>query len=42
MNASTLQRGMTLVELMVALTIGLGVVLMAGRLLVLANGAYAA
>jgi type IV pilus assembly protein PilW len=36
------QRGMTLVELMVALTIGLGIVLMAGRLLVLANGAYAA
>jgi type IV pilus assembly protein PilW len=33
---------MTLVELMVALTIGLGIVLMAGRLLVLANGAYAA
>jgi len=36
------QRGSTLVELMVALTIGLGIVLMAGRLLVLANGAYAA
>jgi type IV pilus assembly protein PilW len=36
------QRGMTLVELMVALTTGLGIVLMAGRLLVLANGAYAA
>jgi len=36
------QHGMTLVELMVALTIGLGIVLMAGRLLVLANGAYAA
>jgi type IV pilus assembly protein PilW len=36
------QHGMTLVELMVALTIGLGIVLMAGHLLVLANGAYAA
>ncbi len=36
------QRGLTLVELMVALTMGLGIVLMAGRLLVLANGAYAA
>jgi type IV pilus assembly protein PilW len=36
------QRGLTLVELMVALAIGLGIVLMAGRLLVLANGAYAA
>jgi type IV pilus assembly protein PilW len=35
------QHGMTLAELMVALTIGLGIVLMAGRLLVLANGAYA-
>jgi type IV pilus assembly protein PilW len=34
--------GMTLAELMVALTIGLGIVLAAGRLLVLANGAYAA
>lgn len=34
--------GMTLAELMVALAIGLGIVLMAGRLLVLANGAYAA
>ncbi len=33
---------MTLAELMVALAIGLGVVLAAGRLLVLANGAYAA
>ena len=36
------QHGMTLVELMVALTIGLGIALMAGRLLVLANAAYAA
>lgn len=36
------QHGMTLAELMVALTVGLGIVLMAGRLLVLANGAYAA
>jgi type IV pilus assembly protein PilW len=36
------QRGMTLAELMVALAIGLGIVLAAGRLLVLANGAYAA
>jgi len=34
--------GMTLAELMVALAIGLGIVLAAGRLLVLANGAYAA
>lgn len=34
--------GMTLAELMVALAVGLGIVLMAGRLLVLANGAYAA
>ena len=42
MNALRHQRGLTLVELMVALTIGLGIVLMAGRLLVLANGAYAA
>ena len=42
MNAWIHQRGLTLVELMVALTIGLGIVLMAGRLLVLANGAYAA
>ncbi len=42
MSASIHQRGMTLAELMVALTIGLGIVLMAGRLLVLANGAYAA
>ncbi|KQV36136.1 hypothetical protein ASC93_23330 [Massilia sp. Root335] len=33
---------MTLAELMVALAIGLGIVLAAGRLLVLANGAYAA
>ena len=36
------QRGMTLAEMMVALAIGLGIVLAAGRLLVLANGAYAA
>jgi type IV pilus assembly protein PilW len=36
------QGGMTLAELMVALAIGLGIVLAAGRLLVLANGAYAA
>jgi type IV pilus assembly protein PilW len=36
------QRGLTLAELMVALAIGLGIVLAAGRLLVLANGAYAA
>ena len=42
MSPSIRQRGMTLAELMVALTIGLGIVLMAGRLLVLANGAYAA
>jgi type IV pilus assembly protein PilW len=42
MNPLIDQRGMTLAELMVALTIGLGIVLMAGRLLVLANGAYAA
>ena len=35
------QRGMTLVEMMVALAIGLAVVLGAGRLLVHANGAYA-
>jgi type IV pilus assembly protein PilW len=34
--------GMTLAELMVALAVGLGIVLMAGRLLLLANGAYAA
>jgi len=34
--------GMTLAELMVALAVGLGIVLMAGRLLVVANGAYAA
>jgi type IV pilus assembly protein PilW len=33
---------MTLAELMVALAVGLGIVLMAGHLLVLANGAYAA
>jgi type IV pilus assembly protein PilW len=37
----TRQRGLTLVELMVALAIGLGVLLAGGRLLVLANGAYA-
>jgi len=36
------QGGTTLAELMVALAIGLGIVLAAGRLLVLANGAYAA
>jgi type IV pilus assembly protein PilW len=36
------QRGMTLAELMVALAVGLAIVLAAGRLLVLANGAYAA
>ena len=36
------QRGITLAEMMVALAIGLGIVLAAGRLLVLANGAYAA
>jgi type IV pilus assembly protein PilW len=42
MMPSIRQRGMTLAELMVALTIGLGIVLMAGRLLVLANGTYAA
>ena len=34
--------GTALAELMVALAVGLGIVLMAGRLLVLANGAYAA
>jgi type IV pilus assembly protein PilW len=42
MTLSPHRHGTTLVELMVALTIGLGIVLMAGRLLVLANGAYAA
>jgi type IV pilus assembly protein PilW len=42
MRRSIRQRGMTLAELMVALAIGLGIVLAAGRLLVLANGAYAA
>jgi type IV pilus assembly protein PilW len=36
------QSGLTLVEMMVALAIGLGVVLAAGRLLGLANEAYAA
>ena len=36
------QAGLTLVEMMVAIVIGLGVVLAAGRLLGLANGAYAA
>ena len=36
------QAGLTLVEMMVAVVIGLGVVLAAGRLLGLANGAYAA
>lgn len=35
-------RGMTLVELLVALAVGLGVMLAAGRLLLLANDAYAA
>lgn len=35
------QRGLSLAEMMVALAIGLGVVLGAGRLLVHANGAYA-
>jgi type IV pilus assembly protein PilW len=38
----TRARGMTLAELMVALAVGLVVALTAGRLLVLANGAYAA
>ncbi|SDC90011.1 type IV pilus assembly protein PilW [Massilia sp. PDC64] len=42
MSPSIHQRGLTLVEVMVALTIGLGIVLMAGRLLILANVAYAA
>ncbi|WP_198119673.1 PilW family protein [Massilia rhizosphaerae] len=42
MRRSRRQAGVTLVELMVALAIGLGIVLTAGRLLVLANGAYAA
>ena len=42
MNPLIRQRGLTLVELMVALTIGVGIVLMAGRLLALANVAYAA
>lgn len=42
MRRSVRQGGMTLAELMVALAVGLGVVLAAGRLLVLANGAYAA
>jgi type IV pilus assembly protein PilW len=36
------QAGLTLIEMMVALTIGLAVVLAAGQLLGLANGAYAA
>jgi type IV pilus assembly protein PilW len=36
------QAGLTLVEMMVAMTIGLAVVLAAARLLALANGAYAA
>lgn len=36
------ERGMTLAELMVALAVGLGVMLAAGRLLLLANDAYAA
>jgi type IV pilus assembly protein PilW len=36
------QAGLTLVEMMVAIAIGLGVVLAAGHLLGLANGAYAA
>ena len=36
------ERGMTLVEVLVALAVGLGVVLGAGRLLVHANSAYAA
>ncbi|WP_083685497.1 PilW family protein [Massilia putida] len=42
MRRSVRQGGMMLAELMVALAVGLGVVLAAGRLLVLANGAYAA
>ena len=42
MRRSIRQRGITLAEMMVALAIGLGIVLAAGRLLVLANGAYAA
>jgi type IV pilus assembly protein PilW len=36
------QGGMTLAEMMVALAVGLGVMLIAGRLLLLANDAYAA
>jgi type IV pilus assembly protein PilW len=36
------EAGLTLVEMMVAITIGLGVVLAAGQLFSLANGAYAA
>lgn len=36
------QGGMTLVEMMVAIAVGLGVVLLAGRLFGAANGAYAA
>lgn len=36
------ERGLTLVEMMIALTIGLGVALIAARLLLLANGAWAA
>jgi type IV pilus assembly protein PilW len=36
------ERGLTLAEMMVALAIGLGVMLVAGRLLLLANDAYAA
>jgi type IV pilus assembly protein PilW len=42
MRPSAREAGMTLAELMVALAIGLGIVLAAGRLLVLANGAYTA
>lgn len=42
MRSLTDARGMTLVELLVALAVGLGVMLAAGRLLLLANDAYAA
>ena len=42
MRRSARQAGMTLAELMVALAVGLGIVMAAGRLLVLANGGYAA
>jgi type IV pilus assembly protein PilW len=42
MSAHARARGMTLVEMLVALAVGLGVLLGAGRLLAAANAAYAA